>query len=139
MTRSHAAELAIFGSSDGVVACTGVVLAEAAHGPAAVIAAAIGLLIAEGLGMAASEWLADEDMSVSEAALMGVSTALPIAFVAAPWLLARGSVALSASLGMAVLVGVLVALERRGGARGWAETFGVLGVVAVLSWVGGLL
>jgi hypothetical protein len=49
----------IFGTSDGVVASIALILATMTHGRRVVVAAVIGLFIAEGLGMAASQFLSD--------------------------------------------------------------------------------
>lgn len=46
---------AIFGAADGLVATMALILATESRGRKVVLAAAIGLLIAEGLGMAASQ------------------------------------------------------------------------------------
>jgi len=46
-------------ASDGLVASIALILATMTHGRRVVLAAVIGLLIAEGLGMAASQFLSD--------------------------------------------------------------------------------
>ena len=134
MTRSKTLELAMFGGSDGLIACAGIVLATAGRGAGAVLAAAIGLLIAEGLGMAVSQWLSDEAMSLRDAAVMGVSTSTPIAIVAAPWVLLTGWPALAASGVLALALAAMIAQERQGGVTGWLQTYGVLIAVAGLAW-----
>lgn len=141
MTTLHPyRRLGIFGSSDGLVACIGVVLATAPRGEASVVYAALGLLIAEGFGMAASEWLsADSDTGLAGASVMGLSTALAIFAVALPWLFYSGSLATHLSVAIAVLIAGVIAWARQGGWKSWAQTFGVLGAVALLAWGAGSL
>ena len=53
------------------------------HGRRVVLAAVIGLLIAEGLGMAASQFLSDPRRNLRQAVIMGVATSITIVVPAA--------------------------------------------------------
>lgn len=130
---------AIFGGSDGLLAAVAIVLASSSRGRDAVLLALFGLFVAEGLGMAASQYLADVDTSLRKAAVMGVSTAGAILLVAVPWLLATGGAAVAASMTVAVVLGAAIAQLRPGGFSTWAQTFGVLAAVAGISAAGGHL
>lgn len=129
---------AILGSSDGVLASVGVVLATAPHGSVAVIAAMLGLLVAEGLGMGASEYLSDPATDMKAAAVMAAATGVPILLIGLPWLVFSGAVALGISVSIAVLIAVDIAHSRDGGRlRAYLQTFGVLVGVAVLASLAG--
>lgn len=130
---------AILGSSDGVLASIGVVLATAPHGAGAVLAAVIGLLVAEGLGMGASEFLSDPEMDLKTAAVMSLATALPIILVGLPWLVVGGALALGVSVAVAGAVALEIAHSRGGSWKAYAQTFGVLVGVAALAALAGSL
>jgi hypothetical protein len=68
----------IFGASDGLVASIALILATMTHGRRVVVAAVIGLFIAEGLGMAASQFLSDPKRNLRQAMIMGVATSITI-------------------------------------------------------------
>ncbi len=124
---------AIFGASDGIVAAIALILATGSRGPHVVLITLIGLLVAEGLGMAVSEFLSDPKMSIRQAVVMGISTSLAIIFPGIPWLVASGSSALLASGIVAVCVASVIAQIRPGGWQTWAQTFGVLSMVAAIA------
>lgn len=128
---------AILGSSDGVLASIGVVLATASHGASAVVAAVIGLLVAEGLGMGASEFLSDPDTDLKAAAVMSLSTGLPIILVGLPWLVVGGWEALAVSGSMAGLIAFEIAHARGGTRLAYLQTFGVLIGVGALAALAG--
>lgn len=128
---------ALFGLSDGLVAAIAIVLATAHSGRHVVLLALGALLVAEGLGMAASEYLADPALSLRQAALMGSTTAFSITAVGAPWLFS--SHAQIASVVVAVAVGAVIAQERPGTWTAWLQTFGVLvGVATIAATVGSI-
>lgn len=130
---------AIFGASDGLVASLALILATAGHGPHIVLTALAGLLAAEGLGMAGSEFLSDPKMNLRQAAVMGIATALAIILPGTPWLFTHGSPALLASGIIAVCVAAVIAQIRPGGWQTWAQTFGVLSMVAAIAAAAGRL
>ena len=121
---SDTRQTATFGMADGVVASLALILATYPHGAKVVVVALVGLLVAEGLGMAGSEYLSDPKMSLFEAAVMGVATSLAIILPGLPWLVTSGHAALIAHL-------------RPGGWSTWLQTFGVLAVVAALAALAG--
>lgn len=127
----------IFGLSDGLVASIAIVLATAHAGRHVVLIALGALLAAEGLGMAASEYLSDPALSLRQASLMGAATAFSIAVVGAPWLLSAH--AEIASVVIAVALGAVIAQERPGTWTAWLQTFGVLvGVATIAATVGSI-
>jgi hypothetical protein len=130
-------ENAVFGGADGVVASAALVLATYPHGPKVVVVALLGLLIAEGLGMAASEYLSDSATDLKQAAVMGIATSLAIIGPGIPWLITRGSVALTASVAIALGIAGVIAQVRSGGLKGWLTTFGVLVVVGGIATIAG--
>jgi hypothetical protein len=130
-------ENAVFGGADGVVASAALVLATYPHGPKVVVVALLGLLIAEGLGMAASEYLSDSATDLKQAAVMGVATSLAIIGPGIPWLVTSGSVALTASVAIALGIAGVIAWLRSGGPRGYLTTYGVLVVVGAIATVAG--
>src|ERR1019366_4002038 len=80
----------IFGASDGLVASIALILATMTHGRRVVVAAVIGLLIAEGLGMAASQFPPDPKRNLRQALLMGAATSVTIIVPAVPWIFSSG-------------------------------------------------
>ncbi len=89
--------------------------------------------------MAASEYLSDPDMGLKRAMVMGAATSVAIATPGLPWLIARGTTAITLSLLLAMLCASVIAYERRGGWRGWVQTWGVLAVVSVIATEAGHL
>ncbi len=136
-SASKSRETAVFGASDGVVAALALILATSSHGPKVVLTALLGLLVAEGVGMAASEFLSDPKMSLRQAVIMGISTAVAIIGPGIPWTFTKGDTALLASGIVAVCVATVIAQLRPGGWSSWATTFGVLAAVAALASVAG--
>jgi hypothetical protein len=136
----QARELEVFGAVDGLVACMGIVLAMAAtpHTPAHdVWHAALGLFVAEGLGMAVSELLGENQTGWRSAALMGGATGLPILAIGAPWIVLGSSGALVASIVVALLLAGVVAALRGGGRSSWLKTYGILIGVSAVSALSG--
>ena len=128
---------AIFGASDGVVATMALILATMTHGRKVVIAAVIGLFIAEGLGMAASQFLSDPKRNLRQALIMGVATSLTIVVPGVPWTFASGSVAVISSCVIALIFAGFIAYARKGGWATWLQTYGVLvGVGAIAALAG---
>lgn len=131
---------AVFGASDGLVASVALILATYRHGSTVVVVALLGLLVAEGLGMAASEYLSDADTDLKRAGVMGVATSLAIILPCVPWFLTGGNVALGSSLGIAlVLAGAIAHLRPGRWQRTWAQTFVILLAVSALATLAGHL
>lgn len=128
---------ALFGLSDGLIASVAIVLATQSAGRHVVLIALGALLAAEGLGMAASEYLSDPALSLRQAVVMGAATTFSIAAVGAPWLFSAH--ALLASVVVAVAIGAVIAQERPGSWTTWLQTFGVLvGVATIAATVGAI-
>jgi hypothetical protein len=105
---------AIFGASDGLVATMALILATMGHGRKVVLAAAIGLLIAESFGMAASQYLSDPKRDLRLALIMGVATSVAIIVPALPWTFTGGSVAVASSCVIGLVFASLIAYARPG-------------------------
>jgi hypothetical protein len=130
---------AIFGASDGLVASVALILATMPHGRKVVVAAIIGLFIAEGLGMAASQYLSDVNRNLRQAVLMGVATSVTIIVPALPWTFTSGATAVVTSCLIALIFAGFIARARLGGWSTWLQTYGVLiGVGAIATLAGRL-
>ncbi|MGH3733744.1 MAG: VIT1/CCC1 transporter family protein [Acidimicrobiales bacterium] len=130
---------AIFGASDGLVATMALILATESHGKKVVLAAALGLLIAEGFGMAASEYLSDTKRDLRLALIMGVATSLGIILPAIPWTFAGGAAAVGASCAIGLILAGVIAYLRPGGWTEWVQTYGVLICVGAIATIAGRL
>jgi len=129
----------IFGASDGVVASIALILATMTHGRRVVVAAVIGLFIAEGLGMAASQFLSDPKRNLRQAMLMGAATSITIIVPAVPWLFSSGSAAAVASCLIALVFAGLISRARPGGWATWLQTHGFLVGVGAIAAIAGRL
>lgn len=128
---------AIFGASDGLVATMALILATMRHGHKVVLVAVIGLLIAEGLGMAASQFLSDPSRDLRLASIMGAATSIAIILPGVPWVVTSGAVATGTSCVIGLILAGVIARERRGGLATWLQTYGVLiGVGAIATLAG---
>lgn len=108
----------IFGASDGLVA------------------AVIGLSIAEGLGIAASQFLSDPKRDLRQAMIMGVTTSITIIVPAVPWIFSSGGAAAVVSCLIALVFAGLISQARPGGSSTWLQTYGVLvgfGAIAAIA------
>jgi FtsH-binding integral membrane protein len=129
----------IFGASDGLVASIALILATMTHGRRVVLAAVIGLLIAEGLGMAASQFLSDPKRNLRQATIMGVATSITIVVPAVPWIFASGDAAAVISCAIALAFAGLISRVRPGGWSTWIQTYGVLIGVGAIATIAGRL
>ncbi len=129
----------IFGASDGLVASIALILATMSHGRRVVLAAVIGLLIAEGLGMAASQFLSDPKRNLRQATIMGVATSITIIVPAVPWIFTAGNAAAVISCAIAVVFAGLISRARPGGWSTWIQTYGVLIGVGAIATIAGVL
>jgi VIT1/CCC1 family predicted Fe2+/Mn2+ transporter len=109
------------------------------HGRRVVVAAVIGLFIAEGLGMAASQFLSDPKRNLRQAMIMGVATSITIIVPAVPWIFLAGGVTAVVSCLIALIFAGLISRARPGGWSTWVQTYGVLiGVGAIAAIAGSL-
>ena len=138
-TDSVTLRTTIFGASDGLVASIALILATMTHGRRVVLAAVIGLLIAEGLGMAASQFLSDPRRNLRQAVIMGVATSITIVVPAVPWLFSSGNTAAVVSGVIALIFAGLISRARPGGWSTWVQTYGVLIGVGAIATVAGRL
>jgi VIT1/CCC1 family predicted Fe2+/Mn2+ transporter len=131
----------IFGSADGLVAFLGVLagLVVARQQAAAVWHAALGVGLAEMVGMTLGQyWSAKED-GLAAALACGLASAVACIAPAVPYSVARGGAALAASLLLTAGVAALICWLRP--ERGWAavvHTYGLLVLAAVLCGASGL-
>jgi VIT1/CCC1 family predicted Fe2+/Mn2+ transporter len=124
---------AVFGTFDGLTAVLGLLLSLHGH-PNWVLPSALGLAVAEGVGMAAGEWLSDSGSGFAASGVIGAATALgslapavPFAVLPMPWAAVASAVVL-----VAIGTGIAAVRSRdRGWARAFAETFGVLAAALV--------
>lgn len=118
---------AVFGTFDGLTAVLGVLLSLHGH-PDWVLPSALGLAVAEGVGMAAGEWLSGEGTGAAPA-VIGAATALGSLLPAVPFAILPGAWAAPASLLIVAALAAGISAVRSDG-RGWlraaAETSGVL-------------
>lgn len=131
----------IFGSADGLVAFLGVLagLVVARQQAAAVWHAALGVGLAETVGMTLGQyWSAKED-GLKAALACGLASGVACIVPAAPYAVTRGAAALAASLVLTACVALAICWLRP--ERGWAavlHTFGLLALAAVLCGASGL-
>lgn len=133
MTRVALLRPAVFGTFDGVTAVLGILLSLHGH-PGWVLPSALGLAVAEGVGMAAGEWLSDSGSGFAASGVIGAATALgsllpavPFAVLPMPWAAVASALAL-----VALGVGISAIRSRdRGWGRGLLETFGVLAAALI--------
>lgn len=126
---------AVFGTFDGLTAVLGVLLSLHGH-PGWVLPSALGLAVAEGVGMAAGEWLSESGSGFAASGVIGGSTALGSLLPAVPFAVLPMPWAAVASALVLVALGAAIAAVRsrdRGWGRALLETFGVL--VAALAAV----
>lgn len=128
---------AIFGAFDGMTVVLGVLFSLTGH-PGLILAAAFGVGIAEGIGMAAGQWLSDSDDGFGASLVIGLATFVGTILPALPYAVLPSRWAMVASVGvLAVLAGAITAMraDERGLGRALAETYGVVVVAAVVVFV----
>ncbi len=128
---------AIFGAADGLVATMALILVTRDHGHKVVLLAVFGLLIAEGLGMAASEFLSDPTRDLKTASIMGGATSIAIVLPGVPWTFTSGAAATAGSCAIAFVLAGIIANARQGGLSTWLQTYGVLIAVSVVAALAG--
>lgn len=124
---------AIFGAFDGLTVVLGVLFSLTGHA-ALILPTAFGVGLAEGIGMAAGQWLSESDDGFGASLVIGGATFLGTILPALPYLVLPARWAMVASVGvLAVLAGVITVMRagERGLRRALLETYGVVIVVAV--------
>lgn len=123
----------ILGAADGVVILLGLLLSLAPHHPDAIFHAALGVGLAELIGMASALWLSDGPSGLVPAIACGVAACVACIIPALPYLAMTGTGALLTSLLLVVAVAAVISwLRPEKGVRAVAQTYGVLVVAAVL-------
>jgi hypothetical protein len=123
----------VFGAADGVAAVIGLVALTGQ--PHALVKAAIGVGLAELVGMTAGAWLSADEAETGfwHALANGTAAFTCVTLPAFPFLFLHGWEAVAAALGVIVAIGAGITLMRS--ERGWAavaKTYGVLLVAAVV-------
>lgn len=124
---------AVFGAFDGLTVVLGV-LFSLAGAPRLVLPTAVGVAVAEGVGMAAGEWLSESDSGFAASAVIGAATMTGSVLPAVPYAVVSGRAAVAGSVVVFAALGVVISAIRarqRGWRRALVETFGVLVAVAV--------
>jgi VIT1/CCC1 family predicted Fe2+/Mn2+ transporter len=128
--RSRFLRPAIFGAFDGLTVVLGVLFSLTGH-PSLVLPTAVGVAVAEGVGMAAGEWLSDSDSGFAASLVIGVATIVGSIAPALPYAWLPPGPALIASVTVVAVLGAVIT-GMRSRARGWTravlETYGVLAV-----------
>jgi hypothetical protein len=124
---------AVFGAADGVTSVLGLLVTLTGH-PSVLFKAALGVGLAELVGMTAGAWLSDEDDEGFLPALTnGAASCAAILLPAAPYLFLRGTSAIVAAiLLIGFIAGVISWLRPEKGFLALAETYGVLLIAAAI-------
>lgn len=132
MTDDAYRKQAVFGAADGVSAVIGLVALVGE--PHALFRAALGVALAELVGMTAGAWLsADDGAGFGEALMNGSAAFATVLLPAVPFTFMRGVSAILAALGIIVAIGALIsALRTEKGAPAVLKTYGVLAVAAAV-------
>lgn len=141
MTRPAWRKPAVFGAFDGVTCLLGVVF-PLLHDPRLVLPTALGVGLAETVGMAAGEWQSDSENGPAASLVIGGASGGGAILPAIPFGFLPAGPARWVSLALLLTVTGLIALlraERRGHRRAFTESFGILAVVALVVWLGVLL
>ena len=132
---------AIFGAFDGITCCLGVIL-SLEHEPRLFLPAAAGVAAAEMVGMAAGEWQSASDNGFAASIVVGATAGLGAVLPAIPYAALPAAAARWCSVTVLLAVSAAIAWLRadsRGRRRAFAESYGILAVVAVVVWVVQLL
>ena len=119
-------EASVFGAADGLTLVIGLIMGLY-RTPHFLIQAAVSGGLAELVGMSAGYWLSHKRTHVMAALTCGVASCLGCIIPSLPYTAMKGPAALLAALGIAVVVGGLIAYLRP--EHGWlaiVETYGIL-------------
>jgi VIT1/CCC1 family predicted Fe2+/Mn2+ transporter len=140
MTRAWARP-AVFGAFDGQTCLIGTVL-PLLRTPHLILLTALGVGLAELVGMAAGEWQSDSDSGLGASLVVGIASALGVIAPAIPFALLPRTAALITCVAVLCLLTTGIAALRadmRGRRRAFAESYAILGAAAAVVWVGQLL
>ncbi len=125
---------AVFGAFDGLTVALGCLLSLLGE-PHLIVPTAVGVGLAEAVGMAAGEWLSNSGAGLTASAVIGAATGAAGVVPVLPYLWFAGWPAMTASVCLFAALAAGIATVRAG-ARGWGralvETYGVLAAVAVV-------
>jgi VIT1/CCC1 family predicted Fe2+/Mn2+ transporter len=124
----------VFGLADGTMSMLGVLLYLLHHQNLIFPAALMGGISAA-VSMAGGEWLSDSDNGFGASAVMGLATGAGAILPAVPFALARGATALTATVVICLLIGVVVGGMRGQAGRRHSKVFEMavtLGLLAVI-------
>jgi VIT1/CCC1 family predicted Fe2+/Mn2+ transporter len=142
MARARAwARPAVFGAFDGVTCYLGVLFPLLAD-PRLVLPTALGVALAETVGMAAGEWQSNSENGFGASIVVGAASGLGAVLPAVPFGFSHGPAARIASALLVLAVTAAIAMmraDKRGHRRAFTESFGILAVVALVVWVGTLI
>lgn len=132
---------AVFGAFDGVTCYLGV-LFPLLSDPRLVLPTAVGVGLAETVGMAAGEWQSASDSGIGTSLVIGAASGLGAVLPAIPYGVTTGTVARVVSMLLVLAVTGAIAWmrgEARGRRRAFAESYGILAAVALVVWAGTLI
>lgn len=131
----------IFGLVDGLTCGTGVLMSLHNH-PAAILLAAIGLAVAEVIGMGCGEWLSDNS-SLARPVAIGLASGVGAMIPAIPYLFLTGVPAVALALALVAVVAAGITWARHEPGISWlrviVETYGVLTAVLAATTIIGAL
>lgn len=128
---------AVFGCFDGLSAALGVTIPAAFLTKGIAFKEALGVALAEFVGMGLGEWLSESNNGFGTSAIIGIASAIGVISPALPFLFLTGLSALLVSASVLSILGIIISLMRasaRGVKRSFLETFGILGFTYVVVW-----
>jgi VIT1/CCC1 family predicted Fe2+/Mn2+ transporter len=129
---------AVFGLADGTMSMLGVLLYLLHHQNLIFPAALMGGISAA-VSMAGGEWLSDSDNGLGASAVMGLSTGAGAILPAVPFALARGVLALTGTIVISLLIGVVVGAMRGASDDGHSKAFNMFVTLALLGLIFGVV
>lgn len=138
-TDSDNVSKAIFGSFDGLTCVLGVIAAGYVSGDThALILAAVGLAIAEGIAMAGGSYLSEmvAVYRIRHAAIIGVASAVGILVPAFPFFFAPRRIAILLSLFLTCAFAMIIAsfrIKTLGALEAYVQTFAIVLIAALVS------
>jgi VIT1/CCC1 family predicted Fe2+/Mn2+ transporter len=123
----------VFGAADGVTSVLGLLVTLSSQ-PHTLVKAALGVGLAELVGMTAGEWLSSEEDEGFLASLMnGLASFAAVMLPVVPYVLLVGHSAIIAAAVLVVLIGAFISwLRPESGIKAVAETYGVLLIAATI-------
>lgn len=120
---------AVFGCFDGLSAALGVTIPAAFLTKGIAFKEALGVAMAEFIGMGLGEWLSESDNGLGTSIVIGIASAIGVLLPAVPFIFLTAWPALLFSAVLLSVLGMGITLLRastRGLRRSFLETFGIL-------------